>query len=284
MKIFFLLKEGIINLGRARMATLISIISISLSLTLIGIFAVVGQNVKLLFNRFYKQVEIEAFLDPTLDKNEIEHLRQEILKNSQVSELKFISPEEALAEFLKSFGEDISSVLNENPLPPSFRIVLRPAFSSPELIEKFKKDLESLNGIQEVLYHEEIIRLIHRYYKIGIGIGGFLGIILVIVVTILIFNTIRLTIHSRRDIIQIMRLVGATDLFIKSPFVIEGMIQGVLGGVVAVITIKFLSSLVQDIVYSQFVVTQNIYLFILGMGLFFGWIGGYLSVNKYLST
>ncbi|GAB4365977.1 MAG: permease-like cell division protein FtsX [Calditrichia bacterium] len=282
MTIFFLLKEGIVNLKRARLAALISILSISLSLTLIGIFALVGDNIRDLFIRFYRQIEIEAFLEPGLSASKIEKLRKEITENQEVDRVVFISEEKALEEFQANFGEDLSGIIDENPLPASLRIVLKPSYSSAEWVEKFAHRIETLPGIQEVIYQKEIIRFLDKYFSLSILIAGILAITLISVITLLVFNTIRLTIHSRQNIIQIMKLVGATNWFIKSPFIIEGIIQGILGGVIAWFVLSLMTRLIRVLIFPQLVEPPHLYPALILMGFLLGWFGSYLSVNRYL--
>jgi cell division transport system permease protein len=282
MNILFIIKEGIINLGRARLATVISIISIALSLTLIGIFLILGYNLKNIFNQSYQQIEIEAFLDPSLSANELDDIRKKISNKSEVREVKLISPDQALEIYQQSFGEDLSGVLSENPLPPSLRILLEPSFSNPDSIEALTKELVNISGLQEVWYHEEIVRLLNNYFKLALVLAIILAIILFISTTIFVFNTIRLTIHSRKNIIQIMRLVGATNVFIKSPFVIEGIIQGIFGGIISAAIVKMLLNLIEFIFATQIAVPNYLWGMILSIGIILGLIGSYISVNKYL--
>jgi cell division transport system permease protein len=282
MNFIFLIKEGISNLNRARLAAIISIISITLSLVLIGIFILIGENLKDLFRKSYQQIEMEAFLDPSLSEGEINRIQNTLLAKSQIHDIRYISSEEALEIYQQSFGEDLSSVLTENPLPPSFRIVLNPSFSNPDSIEIFTNQLLEISGLQEIWYHKEIVRLLHNYFKFALLLAGIVAIILIITTTIFVFNTIRLTIHARRNIIEIMRLVGATNFFIKSPFVIEGMIQGIMGGIIAAIILKILSKIIEYLFSAQVLMSQPLWTILIFLGIIFGLIGSYISVNKYL--
>ena len=135
MNLFFLIKEGFIGLKRARFSALISIISIGLALTLLGLFALLGQNLKDIFFRFYKQIEIEAFLEPTLDNKGLNSLKTKIQGMDQVEEVIYVSREDALKEFQQTFGQDLQQLLNENPLPASFRIKIKSDFSNPLIID-----------------------------------------------------------------------------------------------------------------------------------------------------
>ncbi len=282
MKLLFLVKEGVVGLKRARVTALISVVSITLSLTLMGIFYLGGYNFKNIFLRFYQQIEIEAFLEPGLSDKRITELKKEIGKEALVETVRFISSRQALEEFKKSFGEDISYVLEENPLPASFRIVLSPRYSSPEVIETLARKIDRLPGVEEVIYQKAIIEFVHKYFGLGLIVAGFFALLLLVIITILIFNTIRLTIHSRMEIIHIMRLVGATNRFIKGPFIIEGILQGLIGGGLALGLVMLSVRIIRGIFYPQLIVPQTLTPFLIGMGLLLGLVGSYLSVNKYL--
>jgi cell division transport system permease protein len=282
MNIFFLIKEGFIGLKRARFSALISIISIGLALTLLGLFALLGQNLKDIFFRFYKQIEIEAFLEPALNNKGVNSLKSKIQGMDQVEEVVYVSREEALKEFQQAFGQDLQQILTENPLPASLRIKIKSNFSNPLIIDNLVSQINALKGIQDVIYQKEIIRFLHKYFKIGVLVITSFALILLAVIIILIFNTIRLTIHARSTIIQIMRLVGATNLFIKTPFIIEGMLQGLAGGGLGGSIVILIAHLIRDMIFPGTVIPSILFYVILLTGIFLGFIGSTISVNKYL--
>ncbi len=282
IRLLLFLKEGFIGLRRARLAATISIISLALALTLIGIFVLTGLNLKDVVFRFYKEIEIEAFLDPSLSQEQIQGLQKKIQEIPQISAILFISREQALQEFQKIFGEDLRTVLQDNPLPPSFRIILKSSYSDPMIANGIAQQISQLSGVEEIIYQKEIIQFLHKYLKLGITITGIIAFILLFVITILVFNTIRLTIHARRTIIQIMKLVGATNFFIKSPFIVEGILQGIIGGTLSVALIWGISTIVRNMIFTELLVENYLYGVLLGLGIVLGWIGSYFSVNKYL--
>jgi len=282
MRVFFFLKEGIVGLKRARLSAIIAITSLCVALTLIGIFSVAALNLKDSLFQFYREIEIEAFLDPDLSPNQINQLQQQIQAFPEISRVSYISREQALQEFQKVFGENLQAVLKENPLPASFRIVLDPDYSQPQFVEKVASRLNQVNGIQDVLYQKELIQFLHKYLKLGISIGGIIAISLLIIITVLVFNTIRLTIHARRNIIQIMKLVGATNQFIKGPFIYEGILQGLIGGLLSVILLWTIHYAVKYFMFAELVMENYIYGGLVVLGILLGLIGSYLSVNKYL--
>lgn len=282
MNLLFFLKEALIGLKRAKISALITIVSICLSLTLIGLFILLGLNLKDIFFRFYKEIEVEIFLEPEITENQISKLITEFQNYSEVKNVRFVSRQEALKEFQDIFGADISGVLTENPLPASFRLTLKSSFSKPETVDKLTSKITGLPGIQEIIYQKEIINFIHKYFNISLIIIGVFAIILIVIMTILVFNTIRLTIYARRDIIQIMKLVGATNFFIKGPFIFEGLLQGLIGGILSILLVWSITGIVKNILLSNLFVSAYLHTFVIGLGIFFGLIGSYLSVNKYL--
>ncbi|MCK4894674.1 MAG: ABC transporter permease [Calditrichia bacterium] len=283
MKLFFFLKEGFIGLRRARLSAAIAIISLFLALTLIGIFVLTGLNIKDVIFQFYRQIEIEAFLQPDLSTQKLNRLKQEIQRYPQIGEIIYVSREEALEEFQQIFGEDLQNVLSENPLPASFRIILGSDYSNPGTVEQLAKELNTLDGIQEIIYQKEIIRFLHKYLRLGLVIIFIFAMVLLIIITILVFNTIRLTIHARRNIIQIMKLVGATNYFIKGPFIAEGLLQGVLGGLLSAAFLWGLGEIIRGAIFPELLMTHYIYITLIIMGMILGLIGSYVSVNKYLT-
>ncbi len=284
MTLFFIIKEGIISLKRARLSAVITILSIALSLVLLGLFGIIAQNVKHTFLKFYKQVQVEVFLDPTITDQEVSQLKAQISRRSEVNRIQYISPTMAMEEFRQSFGIDIGQVLEKNPLPPSLRITLKPEFSTPALLEEFVQSLSSLKGVQEVVYQKEIVKFVNKYFSLILIISLGLILLTLTIIVILIYNTIRLSIHSRRDIIHIMELVGATRRFIKSPFLVEGFIQGALGSGLAILVLMIFVKFIRALIFPYVQLPPHFYPAILGIGLFLGWMGSSLSVNKYLSS
>jgi cell division transport system permease protein len=282
MKIFFLIKEGFLGFSRARLATTIGIITISLSLGLMGIFGLLVQNLSGTFLRIYNQIHLEVFFDPSLDKAEIQALQNRIQNLGEVESITYISPEMALAEFQKDFGEDLVKVLESNPLPPSFRVALKSGYARFESTEAVVGQIESFNSVDEVVFQKNIIRLLDKYFWISVIVAAALGITIFVISTLLIFNTIRLTIFSRQTVIDIMKLVGATHAFIKAPFIIEGILQGLIGSLLAVGLLWLMADVIRTLFMPGLFIPLLFLAIIVLLGMFLGLIGSYISVGKYL--
>lgn len=283
MKIFFLLKEGLAGFQRARLASAVTITSICLSLALVGVFAIMASNLYGYFQHLYQQIHLEVFVDPSLNEEEIHRLEAEIRRLPLVESVTYISPREALQNFQRDFGGDLVSLLEENPLPPSLQVILAAGYRQIDQIDALVDKVKSLPAVDDVLYQEKLARLINRYFLVAVvGVLG-LGATIFFVSTLLIFNTIRLTIHSRQSIIEIMRLVGATDRFVKAPFMIEGILQGLIGGLLAAVLIWLGADLVRSSgLIADLIVPSGYFVFLLLTGVLLGFVGSYISVGKYI--
>lgn len=282
MNSFFIIKEGLLGFKRARLAVTISVISIALSLLLMGIFGVTLQNIADIFQRSFKRVQLEVFIDPSLAISQVKRLEQRIQQNSAVDSVSFISPEQALKKFEQDFGEELVTVLDENPLPPSIRVVLNPRQSDLNKVEAIVQEIKSINGVDDVVYQTDIIRLVNEYFLIGVIISIAFGFVIFIISTLLIFNTIRLTIYSRKTIIEIMRLVGATHFFIKGPFIMEGIFQGIIGALIACGLLWLSNYSIKGVFENILSVPLPYYIGLVSLGAFLGLLGSWFSVNKYL--
>jgi len=211
------------------MATL----TIGIALSLLGLFVAVSINTERLMEALRARVEMEAFLKEPLSDAEIAALIGTVSAVEGVERIDFVSKDEAALIFKQDFGEDISSVLDFNPLPPSFKIVLRPAFRTSIGAAAVHDRLMAVKGIDNVVYRKALLEIIDQRAAAFNKIVLILGSVIALSALFLSANTIRLAIHARRKIIRTMELVGATHWFIRLPYLIEGIVQGTLGGALA---------------------------------------------------
>ncbi len=284
MRLWFIIKEGLAGFKRAPLATLITILTVALTLVLLGIFILIVTNLSNVFQRTYHQVKLEVFLSPAITPTERQQLTQEITQLPEVAMVTYISPQAALKAFEATFGSDLVTVLDENPLPPSLEVSLKPEIKNIQVIDHLVSVLGKMPGVDNVFYQREIIHFLLYYYRIGLILAAIVGVVFILITIILIFNTIRLTIHGRRHIIEIMQLVGATNFFIKGPFLVEGILQGILGSLLANGFIFGLQQLVGRISPIKLTIPPYFYGILLLSGVFLGLIGSYFSVNRYLKV
>ena len=271
MTTFFLIKEGFAGFKRAPLAASITIVTVALALTLVGGFALAVQNLADEFERTYRQIRLEAFIDASLNDAQRNGLIQRIKDVAGVATVEYVSPEAALASYRSEFGGDLVEVLGENPLPPSLKIELQSGFSQLSAVEAIVKQINNLPEVDDVVYAENVLRLLNRYFDIGLTIAIILGVVIICIAVVLIYNTIRLTIHSRKTLVEIMQLVGATHSFIKAPFMIEGILQGILGSLFACGILFWVGRFIRDLVFSNLHVPLLYFAGLIICGAVLGW-------------
>jgi cell division transport system permease protein len=282
MSIVFGISEGIKGLSKTRMASSLSISSITLTIMLLGLFTIFSFNLKSWISLIREKIEIELFVELTAQDKEIERLKEQIVKTDGVKSIKYINKSEAAERFKSETGEDIYEVLDFNPFPASFIITLQEGYRTHKRVDILKKKLEAMEYVDEVVYKRQLLEVIDRYINIIFIAVLFFSIIIIFIASVLIYNTIRLTIYARRDTIQIMRLVGATEGFVKRPFIIEGIIQGIIGAIIATIVLYYMAKLIKLFIYPFLVYDYRIFLGLIIFGILIGMISAYLSVGKFL--
>lgn len=218
-------------MSRARLAAFTSIFSLFVAVLLIGVLSRVGFNAYEVSQLLRQQVEVEVFLQ-NIDDQTTRELERRIRNNPIVAELNYISRDSASKIFQQDFGMGSETLAELNFLPASFRIVVNDESNSEE-IGSMVAEISGYSGVDEVRFNQALLQMLESRTEILMGAGSAIGIFILFVAMILVFNTIRLTIYAKRDLIRAMKLVGATNSFIRRPFIIEGIAQGVIAGLFA---------------------------------------------------
>jgi len=282
MSFGFGIKEGIKGIFKARLAMTVSITSVTFSILLIGMFIVLGINLHNWIGFIKEKIEIELFIEMGTTEGEIEHLISQINKINGIKRAELITREMAADKFEQEFGQNVFDILEFNPFPASLLITIDDKYLNLYEINRIKNRLQILPHVDEVFFKKPLIETIDKYATILYLLSLLFGTIITVITIVLIFNTIRLTIYARKDMIQIMRLVGATEGFIKRPFLVEGIIQGFIGAVLSSLLIFYGIKLIRIYVYPYLIYHPLIFLGLLIFGMGVGFISAYFSVNKYL--
>lgn len=286
MSSWYIVKEGLAGFKRAKLSAIGSALTIATALVLLGSFHVVSTNTSRIIGDIQAKVEIEAFLEQPLRKNSIIELNRQIMSVDGVFRVEYVSKEKAALIFKEEFGEDIHSILDFNPLPPSFKVVLMEGYHTAERVKSIARQIGAIRGIDEVVYQKELLETLEKRTSTVYLIGLSLGVLLGISAMFLVSNTIRLTIYSRRKIIETMKLVGATRWFVRAPFLIEGLVQGLAGGIVAAgvlyVLLSFVSSMVSTEL-SEFARMRRMdYGLVVAAGALLGLLGSIFSIRRFL--
>jgi len=282
MSFGFGIKEGFKGIFKARLAMTVSISSVTFSILLIGMFIVIGINLHNWIKIIKEKIEIELFIEIGTTESETETLQTQIKKIKGIKEIQFISREMAAERYEKDTGQNVFDVLEFNPFPASFVITIEEDYLNLDEVNRIKNKLEMLPHVDEVLYKKPLIETIDKYVTILYLFSLLIGGLITLITIVLIFNTIRLTIYARKDMINIMRLVGATEGFIKRPFLVEGIIQGFIGAGLASLIIFYGIKLVRIYIYPYLLTHPLIFPGLVVFGMVIGFLSAYFSVNKYL--
>lgn len=287
MSLLFVLREGFGGLRRSRFSGFVATATVAISLILIGIFLIITVNLGKFVQFLRSRVELEVFLDDSFDEIKIQDLTAEIKRMEGVAHLTFISKEMAIREFQNLFKDkqdDYFETLGYNPLPASFRVKLQDSYRTASGAEVVFKALSSLEDIREedIVYTREYLVILEKYIKFAIAIDFIVGIIVCLSALLLVSNNIRLIILSKNKIIETMKLVGATNFFIRTPLFIQGIAQGFLGGIISALFLYTLLKLASIEIPGFISVDWRIYLLLANLGILLGFAGSFAAVRRYL--
>ncbi len=286
MSLSYTLRESLSGFRRTKLSSLLSIITIAISLLLLGIFAVLTIHATRFLDEIRARVELEVFLEEPVTRHEIDSLRAVLTGIDGVGSVVYVSKAEAAAIFKKEFGEDIMNVLDFNPLPPSFKIGLAEGYRTATHAERLERRLSTLTGVESVKYRKEYLEIIDERARIVHNISLGLGVLVGLSAIVLVSNTIRLAISAKRQIIRTMELVGATRMFIRMPFLLEGVMQGILGGGMAAGILYLLLSYAVRIISADLPGLLRIepayYGAVIAAGAVLGWIGSTIAVMRFI--
>ena len=285
-RFLYLVSEGIRSLWRTKTTALATISAIGIAASFVVFSAVVGENISGIIQIARGQYEFQVFFSEDVDNIRGAELVDQIGAIEGIKSASLITKEEAADIFQREFGENIFDLLEENPLPPGSVLKLQQPKDGRIDVNPIIKQIELVEGVDEVRYQGRLISLIERYNEGFFAAVTALAAAILFGTVILISNTIRLSIYARRDLIRILKLVGATDRFVRFPFMIEGILEGFFGSLIAAAVSYgfvegsnyFLSLFTQYRLVWQF----QIVALLVGVIVFFSFVGSMRAVRKFL--
>ncbi|MGH7545362.1 MAG: cell division protein FtsX [Gemmatimonadota bacterium] len=228
-------REALTGLRRAPGLAALSAASIGFSLFVFGIFVLAAYNVERTLEQVEARVEVVAYLVDDLEAGQLEALQAEVSAFPEVAEVRFVSKFEAMRNAVRELAEfrEVFTDLDVNPLPASLEVSLRPESRTPESAERVAEQLSLYPFVEDVRYGRDWVEKLDRLRRIAGAVASILGTAFALVAVIIIGTTIRIAVFSRRDEIQIMQLVGASHGLIRRPFLLEGLLTGLAGGLLA---------------------------------------------------
>jgi cell division transport system permease protein len=236
--------ETFTSLRRNFLMFFTAITTVAITLFIVGLFLILIFDVQGILTSIKSQVEVAVYLKENVTDELKSYLENEIKSWDEISEVKYVSKDQALEKFKKeNEGSEILKEIQGNPLPASFELKLK----SPEKVEQvalrfMDKSGNYIEGVDEVIYGQNYVQKLFSITAIAGTIAFLIIVVLLLAAIVLIFNTIRLSVHARRKEIEVMKLVGATNWFVRLPFLFEGFFEGFVGSLISVIILYFLSN------------------------------------------
>jgi cell division transport system permease protein len=290
MNYFF--SETFKSLKRNRLLSIATLSTITICILILGVAVLLTINAGNFMNRLESNLEMMVFVEDSLDKSDLQDLGGAIQRIPGVKTVQFISKDQALTNLQSKFDEkeyDLKKTVGENPLPNSFEVKAK----NPKDVAQIAKQIFKLEGVYKINYGQGLVERLFKITRWVRIISVVLIILLAMGAVFLIATTIRLAIFSRRKEIYLMKLIGATDWFVRWPFFIEGILLGAIGALLAVILLAVgYGSLVNNMQTAVFFIPLvnsqtmllKIYLALFAAGAVLGCLGTGISLNRFLDV
>lgn len=272
---------------RLRSSYISTVVSITLVLFVLGLLGLVILHAQMLSDHVRERIAISLFIDDEASSSQIDRTQEAVGAMEAVYQSRFISREEAAEDLMQELGEDFVDFLGYNPLSACIVVYLKAAYANPDSLAVFEEELRAHPIITDVDYQQSLVHLVHdNVRRIGIGLLAF-GLLLLIVAFALINNTIRLSVFSRRFLIKSMQLIGATQSFIRRPFVIRGVVQGILSASLSIVLLALTLYAGQRQIPELTAFYDGRMLLVLFasvmlLGILISWVSTFFAVRKYL--
>jgi cell division transport system permease protein len=244
----FTLREGVLNLRRAPLLSATSVAVMGLSLFVLGIFLLITVNLRAAIVAVQRQVEVVVFLSESIRDEELLNLDSFLREHPGVRDVKFVTRDEALASFREELQdrEYLLEALEANPLPDNFEVTLFDDWKSTRRINQLAAEIGGMAGVDEVKYGREWVGRLNRLIVALVLADLVIGAIVAFSSLLVVSNTVKLTLIARREMIELMKMIGATAGVIRRPFVIEGILKGALAAVLAAVLLAVLTGALEN--------------------------------------
>lgn len=274
-------RDALIGFRRTPLLSVLSITTIAFSLFAFGLFGLVALNIREALDRLEDRVEIRAFVADGTEPEAMARAATDVAAYPEVASATLVTQDEALKRAQKELG-DFRDVFEGAVLPASIDVKLKPGFRDPATVKRVAARVNAFSFVDDARYGEEWIEKLYRLRNVA-GIAGLvLGLAFAGVSVIIIGATIRMAVLSRAKEISIMRLVGATDMFVRLPFLIDGLVKGVLGGLLALLFVWVANRVINEYFIQTIFFDRELIFVGVVAGAFMGVLGSLVSVGRHL--
>ena len=288
----YFIREVFMSLRRNNWMSLASIGTVAVSLFIFGMFLMLVLNMNKMAESLESQVQINVYLEDSVDREQARDIESDLKELEGVQVVTFVTKDEAMEKFKERLGDQktLLEALDEtNPLPDSFEVMI----TQPDLVKNAAATIEKWEGVESAKYGQDVMEHLFDITRL-IRIFGFtLMLVLAFATLFIISNTIRLTVFARRKEIAIMKYVGATDWFIRWPFVLEGMVLGLMGSIISAIALRLVYTGIAEKIYSTLAFfplipeepfLSYITIVVILSGMAIGSVGSAVSIKKFLKV
>ncbi len=280
----YLTRESFAGFRRRKLTTGVTILIMASSLMVLAVLTMTTLNLAHMLETARQGIDMRVFLRDDMDQERLAELQPRLIRIPGVAGVQWISAEMALQEFRSTLGEDedLLTLLDSNPLPASYRLSLTAGSRSLASIRAIRDEIAGWEEVSDILFNQEWINVLESWtYRFQVA-SLVVGVLVFLAAIFVISNTVKLTIASSAGVIRVQKLVGATNMFIRTPFICEGMIQGFLGGALAMGMLAVAMHIMNDelgglVVFSTGQMAGFVLLCV-GLGL----IGSWTAMGKYL--
>lgn len=278
----YIIQEALKGFFKNKSMNLITVGIITISIFIFGLFIAGTANLLNVIKLAEDRIEMIVYLNDNLDENGIKLLDEQISTILGVQNTEFVSKEQALENFKNDMSENspLLSAFESNPLPASIKVTVSMAYKTPEYLKEISDKINLFGGVEDIDYGSEWIDDLDRLIKILFFIDIILGIIITLSSVFVVFNTIRLTVYARKEQIDIMDLVGATETYIELPYIIEGVVHGLFGSVISTLILYSLFSFIQTRIPNVIFLNSSLVFFLILFGMILGFTGSFMSVKQ----
>ena len=238
-KFFYLITEGVKNVWRHKVTAFTAMFSLFVALYIVGVLATAGNNAHKILYYLRSKYKIEVFFKQDVSNEQAVGIIHKIKKIEGIRSATIIEKEDAIRIFKDQFGENIEELLGYNPLPASAVINIERSRRDQLVIETMIKEIRKIKQVDEIRYQGNLINKIERNFKKMMDYFPYASIVIILISILIIYNTIKLSVYSRRDLIETLQLIGASRTFIKFPFVIEGVLIGAISAILVAPALLF---------------------------------------------
>jgi len=286
MVFWFLFKEGFHGLIRSKYAGAFTILIIWIAMIIVGLSFIGARDTLAAVNKIRSQFDIDIFMYKNATDQEIDDFHALLKSRDEVETIEFISPDMAAELFKDEFGEDILDVLEYNPLPPSFTISLKLNYRNSTSVESITTNFRKHSSVDEIRYRKQFLYLMEKYQRSIIIVILLIFLFLSVISVLLISHSIKMSIFSRREIVETMKLIGATDNFIRIPFLIEGFLEGLIASILSMVFIFVIAKLQNNYFKTVFdyniILNVRFYLTMIVIGSSMGFMGSINAIKRFL--